>query len=79
MNAIELLGKLVAEYEQWEKDREASFRNLETYDPVPGDQPCKDWEMGDYDELDETHAFHAQNTFVAFAAEARKILEEVKK
>ncbi|MYX26078.1 hypothetical protein GTY75_05240 [Streptomyces sp. SID8381] len=69
-----LLLKLVEEHEQWDKDREGSFRAIPSYDPYPGDQPCSDQDMGDWDELDETFAYHAQNTWTGFAEEARNLL-----
>ncbi|MFF3416799.1 hypothetical protein ACFYW9_19180 [Streptomyces sp. NPDC002698] len=73
------LEKLVKAHKHWKENREEAFReNLETYDPIPGDQACEDWEMGDYDEMDEDYAYDARDTFIDFAAEARKILEESK-
>jgi hypothetical protein len=72
---MDLLEKLVNTHDEWEKDREESFRGIPTYDPFDGDQPCEDRFMGDYDEMEDVHAYHAQNTFVGFAKEARKLLE----
>jgi hypothetical protein len=74
---LALLEKLVKAHAQWEKDREESFREIPSYDPVDGDQPCEDKDMGDWDEKDYDYACDAQDTFINFAAEARKILEEV--
>ncbi|WP_055523474.1 hypothetical protein [Streptomyces graminilatus] len=71
----ELLEKLVKAHGQWEKDREESFREIPSYAPVDGDQPCIDEEMGVYDERDTNFAFDAQDTWTAFAEEARKFLE----
>ncbi|WP_326827447.1 hypothetical protein [Streptomyces sp. NBC_01751] len=76
MTERELLEKLVKAHGQWAIDREESFQeDLSTYDPVEGDQPCKDWEMGDYDEIDENYAYDARDTFISLAEEARKLLE----
>lgn len=70
-----LLEKLVKEHGQWVKDREAAFREISSYDPVDGDQPCTDKEMGDYDEYDTDFAFDARDAFTDFATEARKVLK----
>ncbi|MFF9649707.1 hypothetical protein [Streptomyces sp. NPDC014622] len=76
MTHRELLEKLVKAHGQWEKDREESFQeDLSTYEPIEGDQPCADWEMGDYDEIDENYAYDAGYTFISLADEARKLLE----
>ncbi|WP_340376626.1 hypothetical protein U5640_16910 [Streptomyces sp. SS7] len=73
---VDLLERLIKAHGQWEKDREEFFReNLKTYDPYPNDQPCADWEMGDYDEMDTDYAFDAQHTWVLFVEEARMLLE----
>ncbi|MFF1450190.1 hypothetical protein ACFVYF_18925 [Streptomyces sp. NPDC058274] len=75
-----LLRKLIKAHGQWERDRVECFReNLPSYDPVDGDQPCTDKEMGDYDEIDADFAFDAQDTWANFAAEARTLLEMVSK
>ncbi|MFF4557141.1 hypothetical protein [Streptomyces sp. NPDC001422] len=74
---VELLEEVVRAYDEWAKDREYSFQGIPTYDPVDGDQPCGDRYMGDYDEMDDIYAYHAQNTLTGFAEEARKLLEKV--
>jgi oligoribonuclease NrnB/cAMP/cGMP phosphodiesterase (DHH superfamily) len=75
MNATELLEKLVKAHDEWAKDREAAFRAIPTYDPFDGDQPCEDKFMGDYDEMEDIYAYHAQNTLTGFVEEVRRLLE----
>lgn len=75
MTAVEFLEKLVKAHDQWARDREESFREIPSYDPVEGDQPCSDEDMNDWDEMDDSFAFHAQEEFINLAAEAREILE----
>lgn len=70
-----LLERLVKEHEQWEKDRESMFREIPSYDPHDEDQPCIDKEMGDYDEMEDIYAYYAQNTWIEFVEEARRLLE----
>ncbi|WP_328377063.1 hypothetical protein OHB13_11975 [Streptomyces sp. NBC_00440] len=74
---LELLEKLVKAHDGWATGREESFREIPSYDPVDGEQPCTDRDMGDYDERDFEYAIDARDTFADFAAQARKILEEV--
>ncbi len=69
-----LLMNLVKAHEQWEKDREEEFREIPSYDPVDGDQPCSDKDMGDYDEMEDRFAYDAQESWTEFADQARKLL-----
>ncbi|MEU3437868.1 hypothetical protein [Streptomyces sp. NPDC006863] len=70
-----LLEKVVKDYAQLDAERAESFRiNLQTYDPRPGDQPCEDWEMGDYDELESSWADDVENLLSEFVQEARLYL-----
>ncbi|CCB74424.1 MULTISPECIES: hypothetical protein [Streptomycetaceae] len=72
------MRKLVEAHEEWEKERQAWFRQIPSYDPVDGDQPCIDAEMGDYEHIEEIYVLDAQEMLVNFASEARKLLEEGK-
>ncbi|MFD4646347.1 hypothetical protein ACFRJ3_34980 [Streptomyces sp. NPDC056696] len=74
---LELLERLVKAHDEWAKAREEAFLEIPSYDPVDGDQPCADKDMGDYDEYEEIYASNAQDEFIGFATEARKVLEGV--
>ncbi|MGV9693415.1 hypothetical protein ACWDUX_30405 [Streptomyces sp. NPDC003444] len=71
----ELLEKLITAYEHHEKKREEDFRTISSYNPYPGDQPCSDEEMGDYDQKEDGWAYEAQSVLRNFVNEARKCLE----
>ncbi|MEU6765924.1 hypothetical protein ABZ916_25840 [Streptomyces sp. NPDC046853] len=70
-----LLQKMVKAHVQWEKDREESFREIPSYDPVDDDQPCIDKEMGDYDEREDMYAYDAQESWESFVKQARELLK----
>ncbi|NEB42563.1 hypothetical protein [Streptomyces sp. SID14515] len=70
-----LLEKIAKAYTRLDMEREESFRaNLRTYDPRPGDQPCEDWEMGEYDDLESSWAEDAELLLSEFVQEVRLYL-----
>ncbi|MFI1530025.1 hypothetical protein [Streptomyces griseus] len=71
-----LLDKFIHDYERHSNEREEWFRrNLRTYDPDTRDQPCADWEMGEYDDKSAEWAFDAEKLLSGFVREARIHLE----
>ncbi|MFK0231194.1 hypothetical protein ACIQUL_36120 [Streptomyces sp. NPDC090303] len=73
-SVTELLEQLVVAHGKHEREREEDFRTIPSYDPVPGDQPCSDEDMGDYDDREEVWAFEAESMLRDFVNEVRKCL-----
>ncbi|MGW1231406.1 hypothetical protein [Streptomyces californicus] len=70
-----LLERLIKAYAEFDAEREATFRDhLQTYDPRPGEQPCEDWEMGEYDQLEAAWDAGAETLLGEFVQELRLYL-----
>ncbi|WP_441248961.1 hypothetical protein [Kitasatospora sp. McL0602] len=72
------LREIITEHDSLTDGWAAYLRaNLRTYDPdaqARCDQPCEDWEMGDYDQLDDDRAHEDALRLDTVVNELRTIL-----
>ncbi|MFF7588612.1 hypothetical protein ACFZCK_14110 [Kitasatospora purpeofusca] len=75
----EKLSQMIADWEENQEAWEQGFReNLKTYDPtIEDDQPCEDWEMGDWDEIRDSQAYDNEEKYADLVKELRGILEGI--